>query len=327
MRKWINFLVISFVGVLMLLLVFNYRYPFVSPASNGWSIGFRMVENPLQKIKPLKSNVFSHDSLNQITGSKTRFLADPFLYYENGFYYIFFEHQMKEGPAKIALLSSEDGLNYSFQGNVIEELTHLSFPQVFKYREDHYLIPESASINQVIIYKAVNFPFNWKISDTLIKNIKLKDPAILLSDSLNMITGIDENWNQRVYRSDSLFGNWKEDKYFKVRKGDEIRPAGNFFEVNDEWYIPFQNNREGYGTGVSLYKLKNEKFEKVINNQLYKSKSISWFGRGMHHLNINKVNGKYYLVYDGDEILIGKNNFTLISSIKYNLFDIYNLLF
>ena len=44
-------------------------------------------------------------------------------------------------------------------------------------------------------------------------------------------------------------------------------------------------------------------------------------------LNANKVNGKYYHDYDGDEILKGKNNFTIISSIEYNLFDIYNLLF
>jgi len=32
MRKWIMFLVISIVGVQIFLLVFNYRYPFVSSA-------------------------------------------------------------------------------------------------------------------------------------------------------------------------------------------------------------------------------------------------------------------------------------------------------
>ncbi|SDS01014.1 hypothetical protein [Gramella sp. MAR_2010_147] len=316
--------ILFIIGIFLLVLaVFNYRYPFVSPESNGWSIGFRTTDAPLQKIFPSESNLISHDSLNRITSSSTRFLADPFLFYEDGIYYLFFEHQ-EEGPAKIALFQSPDGLNYSYKGNVIDESFHLSFPQIFKYKQDYYILPESAAINQVVLYKAVNFPLEWKVSDTLIKNIKLKDPAILMSDTINLITGIDEDWEQHIFRADSLFGKWDEDKVFKKRKGNEIRAGGNFFSVKGEWFIPFQNNKEGYGTGVSLYNLREKKFEKVLSNQLYKSDSIRWFGRGMHHLNMNKINDEYYVVYDGDEIKTGKKNLTWKSSIKYNLYDLYN---
>ncbi|WP_300438501.1 hypothetical protein [Christiangramia sp.] len=327
MRKWIKSILFLLAFFLVVLVVFNYRYPFVSAESNGWSIGFRTIDTPLQKIFPSERNIISHDSLNRITSSSTRFLADPFLFYEDGIYYLFFEHQEEEGPAKIALFQSPDGLNYSYKGNVIEESFHLSFPQIFKYKQDYYILPESAAINQVILYKAVNFPLEWKITDTLIKNIKLKDPAILMSDTINLITGIDENWNQQIFRSDSLFGKWDKDASFKIKKGNEIRPAGNFFEVNGEWFIPFQNNKEGYGTGVSLYKLREKKFEKVLSNQLYKSDSIKWFGRGMHHLNMNKINDEHYVVYDGDEVKTGKKNLTWKSSIKYNLYDLYNFIF
>lgn len=326
MNKWIKTFLILTALISITLVIFNYRYSFISPGSKGWSIGFKTVQAPLQKIKP-SNNIFSKDSLNKITISSTRFLADPFLYYENGIYYIFFEHQGEDGPAKIGLIQSPDGLNYSFKGNVIEERFHLSFPQIFKYKKDYYILPESASINQVILYKAINFPLKWEISDTLIKNIRLKDPAILLSDTLNLITGIDDKYNQKIFKSDFLFGEWKTLESFKSRKGDEIRPAGNFFEVNSEWYIPFQNNREGYGTGVSLYKLKRDKFEKIISRQLYKNDTIQNFSRGMHHLNVNNIGGKYYLVYDGDEERLNEKNLTWKSSIKYNLYDIYNLIF
>lgn len=297
------------------------------PGSKGWSIGYKTVENPLREIRPSKINIFSHDSLNKLTGNSTRFLADPFLYYEEEIYYIFFEHQGKAGPAKIGLLKSNDGFNYSYEGNVINENFHLSFPQVFKYEEEYYILPESAAIGHVVLYKAINFPYEWEISDTLIRNIRLKDPAILLSDSLNLITGIDENWTQQIFKSDSLLGNWNKVNSFKSRKGNEIRPAGNFFSMNGEWYLPFQNNKEGYGTGVSLYKLKKEKFEKVIPDQLFKSKSISWFSRGMHHLNINKLEDSFYVVYDGDEIDPEVKDLTWKSSMKYNIYDLYNFIF
>ena len=326
MSKWSKTFLILIAIMTITLVIFNYRYPFISPESKGWSIGFRIVDTPLQKINP-SNNIFSKDSLKKITNSSTRFLADPFLLYENGTYYLFFEHQGKAGPAKIGLFQSSDGVNYSFEGNVIDETFHLSFPQIFKYKQDYYILPESAAINQVILYKAVNFPLEWKISDTLIKNIKLKDPAILISDSLKLITGIDENWDQQVFRSDSLLGEWEKDNMFKSRKGDEIRPAGNFFSIGDQWYIPFQNNGEGYGTGVSLYKLDNNRFERIISRQLYKNDTIKDFSRGMHHLNVNNIKGNYYLVYDGDEELLGEKNLTWKSSIKYNLYDIYNLIF
>jgi hypothetical protein len=312
---------------LIILTIFNYRYPFISPGSKGWSIGFHTINTPLQKITPSECNIFSRDSLKRITHSKTKFLADPFFMYENGIYYIFFEHQEKNEPAKIGLLESTNGLNYRYWGNVIEEDFHLSFPQIFKFKKNFYILPESASLNNVVLYKAIHFPFKWKMSDTLIKNITLKDPALLLSDSLNIITGVDQNWNQVIYKADSLFGCWSHHDAFNVRKGNEIRPGGNFFNINGNWYLPFQNNKEGYGTGVSLYKLGDNKFEKVIKNQLFKSETIKSFNRGMHHINVNFLNGKYYLVYDGDEINPGTKVLNWKSSIKYNLFDLYNFLF
>jgi hypothetical protein len=317
-------IIFSLLGVLI---VFNHRYPFLTSRSKGWSIGFMKTNDPLKKLVPSKLNILKKDSLETITNGNTRFIADPFLYFEKNNFYIFFENQEKQGPAKIGLFHSRDGQNYNFVGNVIDESFHLSFPQVFEYRNKKYILPESASIDNVVLYRAVEFPKKWELSDTLIANIKLKDPAILISDSLNLIAGIDDNYNQRIFRSDSLFGDWEEDFSFKIKKGNEIRPAGNFFSVDGKWYLPFQNNTEGYGTGVSLYALDSDRFEKVIENQLYKSDSLKWFNRGMHHLDVNALNGEYYLVYDGDEAHDKEMDFTFISSIKYNLSDIYNYLF
>ncbi|MUP44153.1 hypothetical protein E0K83_00145 [Gramella sp. BOM4] len=322
--KIVVLLIFSLLGVLF---IFNHRYPFLTPKSEGWSIGFMKTNDPLKKLVPSKLNILKKETLKNITNGNTRFIADPFLYFENNDFYIFFENQEIQGPAKIGLFHSSDGQNFTFVGNVIEESFHLSFPQVFEYRDKKYILPESASIDNVVLYKAVEFPKRWEISDTLLTNIKLKDPAILISDSLNLIVGIDDKYNQRIFKSDSLFGDWEEDFSFKIKIGNEIRPAGNFFSVDGQWFLPFQNNTEGYGTGVSLYSLNSDRFEKFIENQLYKSDTIKWFDRGMHHLSINPLNKEYYLVYDGDEAHDDEIDITFISSIKYNLGDLYNYLF
>ncbi|MCH4821567.1 hypothetical protein ML462_00140 [Gramella lutea] len=322
-----KYIVLFFLFILGVLLIFNYRYPFLVSKSKGWSIGFMKTDDPLKKLVPSRSNILKRDTLNSITIGNTRFIADPFLYFEENNFYIFFEHQEKKGPAKIGLFHSNDGYNYEFEGIVIEEPFHLSFPQVFEYRNKKYILPESASINNVVLYESVDFPEKWELRDTLISNISLKDPALLVSDNLNLIVGIDDNYKQRVFKSDSLFGDWEEDLSFNIQKGNEIRPAGNFFSVEGEWYLPFQNNTEGYGSGVSLYKLDFDKFEKLIENQLFRSDSIRWFDRGMHHLNVNSLNGGFYLVYDGDEGYDDEFDITIISSIKYNLSDLYNYLF
>lgn len=320
-------IVLWFLVILGVLLIFNYRYPFLVSKSKGWSIGFMRTDDPLKKHIPSRSNILKRDTLNSLTNGNTRFIADPFLYFEENNFYVFFEHQEKQGSAKIGLFQSKDGCNYVFAGNIIEETFHLSFPQVFEYRNKKYILPESASINNVVLYESIEFPNKWEISDTLISNIRLKDPALLISDSINLIVGIDDNYKQRIFKSDSLFGDWEEDFSFKTQKGNEIRPAGNFFSEEGKWYLPFQDNSEGYGTGVSLYKLNIDRFEKLIENQLYRSDSIKWFDRGMHHLNVNYLNDGYYLVYDGDEGYNDEFDITLISSIKYNLSDLYNYLF
>lgn len=331
MKKNIVLLVVFSLTIgIVLILIFNARYSFFTPNSDGWSIGFQRSDKPVNKISLSPQKILNYQSIDSITVSKTKFLADPFLLYDKGIYYLFFEHQAK-GNANIGLLKSTDGKNYKYVAEVLDEPFHLSFPQVFKYKKKYYMLPETKQAGHVLLYKTDNFPFDWKISDTLIKNVKLKDPALLLSDSLNLISASDDDLTQHVYTADSLKGKWAISSNFTPRKGDETRAGGNFFFYESKWYIPFQNNKNGYGTGVSLYELNisnNEiYFKRKIKDYLTKSDSIKWFNRGMHHLNISKIGKSYYIVYDGDrESENGKNSMAWKASLKYNFYDFYNFI-
>lgn len=312
---------------LIIILVMNHRYPFMIAPGGNWSVGFQEAAqiNNL-KIKP--ANILTHRHVNSITEMEIAYIADPFFIKEQDTFYLFVEIKGK-GNADIALFISLDGEEYEYKGIVLDEAFHLSYPQVFRHKDDFYMLPETKGANQVLLYKAESFPYTWKIQDTLIKDKALKDPSILVSEELNLVVAVDDDLKQHMFTADSLQGTWKEVPEFKPRWGNESRPGGRFIPIAEDWYLPLQNHSEGYGTGISLYKLRKTeegfKFELAEKLILGPRDEISWFERGMHHLDVQPMdNGSYYMVYDGDRNTSGKKELQYKRSIKWNLVDLYN---
>ncbi len=314
------------IGIIVLI-IFNYRYPFFTSSVGNWSVGFGKMEQVFPKSELDLNNVITYEYINSIVPGSIDYIADPFFIKESDTYYLFVELKGEEN-ANIALLTSLDGQDYEYKGIVLDEPFHLSYPQVFKHKGEYYMLPEASGSNHVLLYKAENFPYEWGISDTLIKNIGLKDPSLLLSEDLNLIVAVDDDLKQYMFTADSLNGSWTEAKNYKQRWGNETRPGGRFFKVDNNWYLPLQNRSLGYGTGISLYKLgtENDRLEFKLAEKMYlgAQQEIEWFNRGMHHLDIQKNGDDYYMVYDGDRNLNGDNSFQYKRTIKFNLIDIYN---
>ena len=325
-KIFISFGIIVLMGILILI-IFNYRYPFVSPHGGHWSVGFTGSSKIFPVVEVNAENIITYAAIDSLIPEAIDYIADPFYIKEAGVFYLFVELK-GEGNADIALLTSTDGENYRYKGIVLDEDFHLSYPQVFKHEEEFYMLPETSGSNQVLLYKAENFPYDWRISDTLIKNIGLKDPSRLLSEDLNLIVAVDNDLKQYMFTADSLNGNWTEAKNYKQRWGNETRPGGRFFKLDNNWYLPLQNRSLGYGTGISLYKLEteNDQLEFKLAEKMYlgPQQEIEWFNRGMHQLDIQKYGDEYYMVYDGDRNVNGENSFQYKRTIKFNLIDIYN---
>ena len=317
------FLILVLSGILFL----NSRYPFITDKVGKWSVGYRFIDDPISKVKIPNEDVISYEAVDSILGSKNNYIADPFFIKENGIFYLFVELKGKKN-ADIALFTSKDGEDYNYQGVVLDENFHLSYPQVFKYHGEFYMLPETKQSGNVLLYKAEKFPYNWKIEDTLIKNVQLKDPSILLSPELNLIVTVDDHMNQLFFTADSLKGNWKEVENYTPKKGNETRPGGRFFQYENEWYLPIQDRSLGYGSGISLYKLNNTadnlSLQLSESRYLHEMEEILWFNRGMHHLDIQKTDNSYYMVYDGDRNTNGEQAFQLKRTLKYNFHDLFN---
>jgi hypothetical protein len=324
MKKHYLFWVLFF--VIALLAIINYRTPFFQQDGGGWSIGYgRSVGYP-QRIDVSKNSIYSIEKLKAQNDS-TLFLADPFFVKEKDTFYLFFEYKKTKPNADVGLLTSTDGKKYQYRGTVLTQKFHLSYPQVFKYKNAFYMVPESKQANMVLLYKAHHFPFDWRICDTLIANVQLVDPSIYLSDSLNILVATDYEKNMYLYEADSLFGKWKLHQKPIALIGTEARAGGRFFADKKGLVLPVQNCTKGYGYGLSLYRFSfhGGSYDVKRENPFYlmANKNIAAFNAGMHHLDVQRIDANhYYYVYDGNRLKSTTKHLNIRGPLKMSYLDL-----
>ena len=152
-----------------------------------WSIGIYTGRSPLQLAPGAANNPVL--AAADVTDVPARFVADPFMIKVDGVWHMFFEvlnHQNNLG--EIGLATSRDGLNWQYQQIVLRERFHLSYPYVFRWQDDFYMIPEALGAEAVRLYRATSFPKAW----TLVKDVFTgthADPSIFrFSDRWWMFT-------------------------------------------------------------------------------------------------------------------------------------------
>ncbi|MBP6182862.1 hypothetical protein [Flavobacterium sp.] len=308
--------------------VIHYRTPFFQQEGGGWSIGYGQSVGYPAKIAVDKNSIYSIEKLKAENDS-TVFLADPFFVNEKDTFYLFFEHKKNKSNADIGLLTSVDGKKYTYRGTVLTQKFHLSYPQVFKYKKDFYMIPETKQAKAVLLYKAYRFPFDWRICDTLIANVALVDPSIYLSDSLNILVATDYEKNMYLYQADSLFGKWKLHKKPIALIGTEARAGGRFFADKKGLILPVQNCAKGYGYGVSLFRFSfhdgSYSAERETPFYLMANENIAAFNAGMHHLDMQLLDAThYYYVYDGNQLASNSRKLNIRGPLKWSYLDLKN---
>ena len=90
------------------------------------------------------------------------FVADPFTIEADRTWYMFFEVLNNlTGKGEIGLATSQDYINWKYQQIVLAEPVHLSYPYVFQWMGEYYMVPESCQANSIRLYKATKFPTQW----------------------------------------------------------------------------------------------------------------------------------------------------------------------
>jgi hypothetical protein len=180
----------------------------------------------------------------------------------DGAYYIFFEEFLyAQNKAHISVIEvDEDGIK-SGPTEVLNLDCHLSYPFVFQWNGNYYLMPESGDRNVVQLYRSTSFPFRWEPDKVLLEaNSPLDATLIDVDGRWWMFVNIQEegvriNWDElHLYYSDSPIGPWvPHARNPVVSDVRSARPAGRLFWANDVLYRPSQDSsiRYGYATTIN----------------------------------------------------------------------------
>lgn len=239
--------------------------------------------------------------------------ADPFVFYENNTYYCFFEvlviDNMGEKKGEINLATSNDGINFTQKGTVLEENKSISFPIVYKHDNEYYMTVHSVRTKDVRLFKAKAFPYQWEQVATLL-NGSFRDPVLYLLDSTwYLFTSTKEN--AHLFYSKNLLGPYKEHNQSPIVKNNSriARNAGNIFSVNGRLYRPVQDTEKVYGDKVRLMEvLKIDKYEYLERecdfSPILEAGNDPWRSYRMHTFNIYDVkdDGSFKFITDGDNI-------------------------
>lgn len=253
----------------------DWRHVTVSPLENIRDDGF---DNP----------VLEAADVTDIEGAN--FVADPFLFYESGTWYMFFEvgkrylnHPMHWG--RIGLATSTDGIHWAYDCIVLDEIVldaagvrvdpdaslHHSYPQVIRHNGIYYMVTEAYLQHQVRFFQADNFPYDWRlvfnIAEDGIGPVELPrqcfgtsvgyiDPSIFRHNDKWWIYGSKDHRGY-LYYSDRLLGGWQAHPGNPVvpYSPDKARPGGRVIVYDGNRIIRIaQEWRENrYGVRVRAF--------------------------------------------------------------------------
>lgn len=231
-----------------------------------------------------------------VTDIHASFVADPFMVQEQGFWYMFFEVMIANiNKGVIGLAVSQDGFHWQYKQIVLDEPFHLSYPHVFKWNGDYYMLPESCEAYAVRLYKAVEFPHKWELVKALIVGNYFDSSVLYYSEKWWIFTS-DRNDILHLFNADDLLGPWKEHPKSPIILGNGhiARPSGRVVLFNNKVIRFTQDCVPDYGYQVLAFEVtelstRHYKEQQVSEKPVLKPTGKGWNAERMHHIDLHEV--------------------------------------
>lgn len=189
---------------------------------------------------------------------KDRFWADPCAIKAGDRYYVFIEEYLnKTGKGHIAVMELDRKGVVSGPTTVLDRHYHLSYPFVFEWNSDYYMVPESAANRTVELYRCTSFPFEWKLEKVLMTDLRATDATLAeVGGTWWMFVSIAEHSipdELYIFSAESPLGPWMPHPRNPVKSDVRgSRPAGGLFNWKGELYRPAQDSSGRYGYAISI---------------------------------------------------------------------------
>jgi len=211
----------------------------------------------------IKDGVSTHlGHFKHIAPPKDRFWADPFVIARNDKFYVFYEELVyAENKGRIAVLVIDKQGNIESRLPVLETPYHLSYPFLFEFEDDLYMIPESKQNRTVELYKCTEFPHQWEFQKNLMEACMATDATLVEHQGKwwlfvsQVETEGASTWDELfLYYSDSpLSTHWNPHPLNPVVSDvRSARPAGQLFRRHGRLFRPSQNSSGHYGYGFNI---------------------------------------------------------------------------
>jgi len=182
--------------------------------------------------------------------------SNPFVLKKQNTSYLFFEeyiHAKKRGHISFAVIENDGDISESLV--VLERPYHVSYPFIFEYRGEFYMIPSTAN-DKVEVYRCARFPDQWEYHKTIMRDTDAVN-ATLIEHSMRwwMFAGVSDELHL-YYTDDPLSENWTPHPMNPIVS--DVRsalPAGRIFRRDGGLVRPARDSSLRHGRAVSFYRI------------------------------------------------------------------------
>jgi hypothetical protein len=262
-----------------------------------FSIGIYAGNSPFSLL-PAVTPALTRDDVTDVRAS---YVADPFLIQADGRWHMFFEvFNWRANKGEIGHATSDDGRHWAYDRIVLGEEFHLSYPYVFEWAAELWLIPESFQAHSVRLYRADPFPTSWSLVGTLIGAPYVVDasPFRFAGRWWLFADTSAAGGTLRLYSADELMGPWIEHPASPIVAGDptRARPAGRVIVDGGHAVRLAQDCSRAYGSAVRGFEVTEltpttYSEREVAPSPLLAGSGVGWNAGGMHHLDAHRLEG------------------------------------
>ena len=218
-----------------------------------WYVAYRFDERPRGP-----DDVFR--DLVPLIPPKDRFWADPFPFKKDGRSYLFVEQlHYSNWRGHIAVIEIDPETGAGAPRKVLERNYHLSYPLVFAWEGEVYMLPETSSARRVQLFRCTEFPDRWTEDRILLDGVNAVDATLFEHDDrwwmfVNIGQPGASNWDElHLYHAETPLGPWAPHPRNPVKSDcRSARPAGRPFRWDGALYRPAQDCSGEYGRAIAL---------------------------------------------------------------------------
>jgi hypothetical protein len=201
--------------------------------------------------------------LERLVPPRDRFWADPFPFVKDGRTYLFLEElPYRRGKGHISVLEIDPEHGAREPVCVLKRDYHLSYPFVFEWQGEVYLLPETSADRKVRLFRCRSFPDQWEEDRVLLDGVNAVDATLAEVDGrwwmfVNIGAPGAGNWDElHLFHAATPLGPWTPHRRNPVRSDCRAaRPAGRLFRWQDQLYRPAQNCSGTYGRMIALHRV------------------------------------------------------------------------